>query len=101
MDDRKLFEVTPEKGGARFAVHVAARASKTRVCGVHDGALKVRLAAAPVDGAANEALVASLAKFLGAPKSSVGIVGGWTSRRKVVRVSGMSAEEILKRIGDG
>lgn len=81
-------------GGVRFGVQVAPRASREAVLGVHDGALKVALTAPPVDGAANEALVAFLAHALGVPKRAVRITGGQTSRRKRVEVEGTTAAAV-------
>ena len=81
-----------------IAVRVVPRAGRTSVAGVRDGALVVRLAAAPVDGAANEALVKLLAGALGVPKSRVALVGGERSREKRVRVAGLSAEDARRRL---
>lgn len=85
-----------EEGGALvFAVRVAPRASKTAAAGTHDGALKVRVAAPPVEGAANEALSRFLAKAFGVPARAVEILGGHASKSKVVRVAGGRASELL------
>ena len=78
-------------GGVVLEVLVQPRASRTRVVGVHDGRLKVQLAAPPVDGEANAALVDFLADALGARRSDVAIDRGETGRRKTVRVSGVTA----------
>jgi uncharacterized protein (TIGR00251 family) len=80
--------------GVRFAVYVQPRASVSEIVGWHDDALKIRLAAPPVDDAANVALVELLAKRLRVPKSVVTIVAGLASRRKTVTVDGVSAEQI-------
>ena len=86
-----------EEGGALvFAVRVAPRASKTAAAGVHDGALKVRIAAPPVDGAANEELARFLSKAFGVPARSIEIVSGHASKTKVVRVSGAAASDLLR-----
>jgi uncharacterized protein (TIGR00251 family) len=71
-----------------LTILVQPRASRSEIVGPHGDALKVRLAAAPVDGAANEELVRLLAKEYGVPKSAVEIVGGFASRRKMVRIRG-------------
>ena len=71
-----------------FEVRVAPRASRNRIIGVQDGALKVALTAPPVDGAANEALIKLLAKQLGLAKSAVEIVRGERGRTKLLRVHG-------------
>lgn len=62
------------------------RASKTEVVGAHDGAIKIRISAPPVDGAANSELVAFLAKQFGVSKSAVHIDSGASGRRKTVRI---------------
>ncbi len=88
---------TKESGGAlTFRVRVVPRASQTAVAGEHDGALKVRVAAPPVEGAANAELTRFLAKRLGVSASSVEVVGGHTSKTKVVRAAGAKAEDLLR-----
>ena len=82
-------------GGVRFDVRVQPRASRNECVGEHDGALRVRLAAPPVDGAANEALVEFLAKVLHVAKRDVKIVSGATSKRKIVEIDGVTAELVL------
>ena len=84
-----------ESGGAlTFKVRVVPRASKSAVVGEHEGALRVRVAAPPVEGAANEALIKFLAKEFGVPARDVEIRSGHTSKTKVVRVAGASAEKL-------
>jgi uncharacterized protein (TIGR00251 family) len=78
-------------GGAELDLLVQPRASRTRAVGEHDGRLKLQLAAPPVDGEANAALVEFLAEALGVRKADVAIVRGDTGRRKTVRVAGVSA----------
>ncbi len=82
-----------------FEVRVAPRASRSRVIGVQDGALKVALTAPPVDGAANEALRKLLAKTLGVSKSDVEIVRGDRARIKVLRVHGIRAADVRFDLG--
>lgn len=84
-------------GAVRFPVRVQPRASRSEIAGLHGDALKVRLAAAPVDGAANEALVAFLADELGVPKRAVRIHSGYASRSKLVEIDGVSPE-MLRRL---
>jgi len=69
-------------------IRVIPRASKTQIVGMHDGALKVRIAAPPVDGAANAELVKLLAKAFGVSKSSIEIISGETSKTKRIRITG-------------
>ena len=80
-------------------VHVQPRASKTEVVGWHGDAIKIRVAAPPVDGAANDALVLFLAELLGVPRAGVTIVGGATSRRKRVAIVGIERERVLEALG--
>lgn len=91
-----------EEGGSLvFAVRVVPRASKTAVAGEHDGALKVRVAAPPVEGAANAELTRFLAKRLGLSAGSVEIVGGHASKTKVVRAAGAKAEDLRRLAAAG
>jgi uncharacterized protein (TIGR00251 family) len=78
----------------RISVYVQPRASKTMVAGTHDGCIKVRLAAPPVDGAANIALIEFIAERLGIAKSRVRLVSGATSRRKVLEIEGADAATV-------
>ncbi len=75
------------------------RARKNAVAGEVGDALKLSLTAPPVEGKANEACVRFLAEALGVARSSVCIVAGETSRQKVIRVAGMSADEVRRRLG--
>ena len=85
------FAVAERSGGAlRFAVRVQPRASRSAIEGVHGDALKVRLSAPPVDGAANEALVELLARALGISRRDVRVVAGATTRSKVIEVEGVA-----------
>ncbi len=80
-------------GGVVLQLLVQPRASRTRAVGEHDGRLKVQLAAPPVDGEANAALVEFLARALSVRKADVVIERGETGRRKTVRVVGVSAAQ--------
>jgi len=91
-------KITGAEGGVTFVVRVVPRASKNEIAGIHGDALKIRLTAPPVEGRANEALVAFLAKRLGVRKSQVEIVAGATSRRKVIHVIGLLAQEVEERM---
>lgn len=83
-----------EAGGVALEVLVQPRASRTRVVGEHDGRLKLQLAAPPVDGEANEALVAFLSAALGVRRADVTIARGEAGRRKTVRVAGAAAAAV-------
>lgn len=93
--------IAPFPGGTRLTIHVQPRASASSVAGFHGNAVKVRLAAPPVDGAANEALVAFLAETLGRPRSAVHLRSGAASRRKTVEVTGIDPTEAARRLGLG
>jgi uncharacterized protein (TIGR00251 family) len=90
-----LINVNEKDGALIFAVRAVPRASKSEIVGEHNGALKVRLAAPPVDGEANEELIKLLAKEFGAAKSDVSIQGGHTSKTKQVAVKNVSRERLL------
>src|SRR5262245_791945 len=83
--------VTDGRDGALVSVKVIARASKSAVAGIRDGAVLVRLSAPPVDGAANAELLDVIAGALGVPKRAITIASGSTSRRKTLHVAGMTA----------
>lgn len=83
--------ITERDGAVRFAVRVQPRASRAGVEGVHGDALKVRVNAPPVDGAANESVVEVLEEALGVPRRCIRIVSGGSSRSKVVEVTGVAA----------
>lgn len=89
-----------QRGNAvRIPVRAQPRASRSEVVGEHGGALRVRLAAPPVEGAANRELVRLLAKLLGTAPSNVRVVSGGRSRDKVVEVDGLDAATALARLG--
>ena len=79
-------------------IRVIPRAGRSGFGGLRDGALLVRLAAAPVDGAANDELIALLAKTLRIPKRDIRIVSGERSRSKRVRIAGIDREQALSLI---
>lgn len=86
--------MTERDGAVRFAVRVQPRASRSGVDGLHGGALRVRVNAPPVDGAANAAVVDVLAEALGVARRSVRIIAGESSRSKVVEVAGVAASRV-------
>ena len=89
------FAVTDRGDGTvRFTVRVQPRSSRSAVDGLHGDALKVRVTAPPVEGAANDAVVAVLAAALGVPRRMVRIVAGDAARTKVVEVDGVTAEAV-------
>ena len=84
---------------ARVALRVVPRASRDVVVGIRMGALLVRVTAAPVDRAANEAIMRVLAKRLGVATRAVRIIGGQASRSKVVEIEGLELAEVWRRVG--
>jgi len=89
-----MIKLTVTDDSITFAVRVQPRAAKSGVVGELDGALKIRLAAPPVDGAANEELIRLLAKLFDAPRQRIAILSGQTSKNKTVRVRGISVVEV-------
>jgi uncharacterized protein (TIGR00251 family) len=85
-------------GGVTFAVKVHPRAKKNAITGELRDALKLSLTSPPSEGRANEACIEFFAKLLKVPRSSVTIASGQSRREKVIRVVGMSAEDIMTRI---
>ncbi len=84
--------------GVVLNLHIQPGAKKTEVAGLHGEALKIRLAAPPVDGKANDCLIAFLAETLGVPKSRVELVSGQASRAKRLRVCGVTSAEVAQRL---
>jgi uncharacterized protein len=94
-----MIPIRQTPAGVTFAVKVQPRAKKNAVIGELGDALKLALTAPPVDGRANEACILFFANLLDVPRSSVTIASGETSRRKIIRVTGLSADEVRRRIG--
>ncbi|MED5589240.1 MAG: DUF167 domain-containing protein [Chloroflexota bacterium] len=82
-------------------VRVQPKSSRNRVDGFQDGALRVRVTAAPTEGQANAAVIAILAKTLGVSKSQLGIIRGYSSRDKVVSVDTLTEQEVRRKIEVG
>ena len=96
-----MIQLAEKNNALVFTVRVVPRASKSEIAGSHDGALKIRLAAPPVDGAANDELVKLLSKTFGVAKSAVEILSGQTARTKQIKISGVNAKDFLKLTGSG
>jgi uncharacterized protein (TIGR00251 family) len=79
-----------------FAIRVQPRAKRNAITGELGEALKLALTAPPVEGKANQACVEFLAKLLKVPKSFVSIAAGETARNKIIRVAGVTAEQVRK-----
>jgi uncharacterized protein (TIGR00251 family) len=89
-----VIEYSTRDGHLIFNVKVVPRASRSELAGEQGGTLRVRIAAPPVDGAANEELIRLLAKTLEVKPSSVAIVSGHGSRTKKITVEGITAAEL-------
>lgn len=102
MNDRPISLVREGPGGradsSELDVQVVPRASQSRVVGPHDGRLKVQLAAPPVDGAANTALIDLLADTLAVPRGHIELLRGHTGKRKTLRIA-LAAAELRRRLG--
>lgn len=86
-------------GGVILVLHIQPGAKKTEVVGRHGDALKIRLAAPPVDGKANAALIAYIAAKVGAGRTAVEVISGQTSRAKRLRVTGIAPADVLEALG--
>ncbi|HEX8265181.1 MAG TPA: DUF167 domain-containing protein [Pyrinomonadaceae bacterium] len=89
-----MIQFSEQNGAIVFTVRVVPRASKSEIVGAYDSLLKIRLAAPPVEGAANEELIKTLAKYFDVSKSAVEIVSGATAKTKQIRVTGANAEKL-------
>lgn len=87
-------KITGRSGAVRISVHVQPRAARSEIVGEHGDAVKVRLAAPPVEGAANDELCRFIAKTVGVPPSRVAVVAGQAARRKVVEIAGVDVEHV-------
>ena len=94
-----MIAIQTVSAGVTFAVKVHPRAKKNAITGEVGDALKLSLTAPPVDGKANDACIDFFAKLLRVPRSSVTIASGLSSRNKVIRVAGLSVEELRIRLG--
>ncbi len=96
-----VLDIIHERGqGVMLTVQVVPRASRNEVVGIHGDALRIRLQAPPVEGAANAALIAFLAETLGVRQRQVEILAGHAARRKSVLVSGLGKEQVAQRLED-
>jgi uncharacterized protein (TIGR00251 family) len=96
-----MIDFKEEAGALTFAVRVVPRASRSESAGEHGGALKVRVAAPPVEGAANEELTRFLSKVFGVAARDVEVLSGHASKSKRVRVHGAKASDLLRLASTG
>jgi len=87
-------KITEQPDSITVDVLVQPRASRAKLGPVHDGRLKVSVTAPPVDGEANAAVIELFAKRLGVPRSAVEVVAGASSRRKTLRIAGVTAAQL-------
>ncbi len=92
------FSVKESKNGLTFDIQVTPRAKRAGIAGQQDEALKVKVTAPPVEGAANDACIKLLAKELGLKKGQIGILTGQTSRRKTILIKEITKDELEKKI---
>ena len=93
-----MLEIREKDGEVRFHVKVQARARQEDIEGEHGGALKIRLTAPPIEGRANQACCALLAKRLKVPQASVKIVAGEHAPRKIVAITGVTAAQVRELV---
>ena len=92
-------DIAGDESGINLKVRVTPRASRSGLAGIYEGALLVHLGAPPVEGAANRALLEFLSEALGVRRSQLRLLRGKTSRVKIVRVDGITADEVRRRCG--
>jgi len=94
-----VVEMNEKDGAVTFKARVQPRAPRSEIAGEHSGAIKLRLAAPPVDGKANQECRSFLARLLKVSATSVEIISGSTSRDKVIRIHNVSARRVIEALG--
>ncbi len=95
-----VVELRQTAAGVELPVRVVPRAKRDEIAGERSGAVCVRLTAPPVEGAANQALVRFVARWLGVPQAAVALATGERSRLKVICVRGTSPESVIGRLSE-
>jgi uncharacterized protein (TIGR00251 family) len=90
--------IREQAGAVTLDILVQPRASRAKLGPVHDGRLKVAVTSPPVDGEANAAVIELFAKQLGVPRSAVEVIAGASSRRKTLRISGVTAADVERLV---
>ena len=93
-----MIQFSEDNRGLTFAVRIVPRASRSEIAGEQSGALRLRIAAAPVEGAANQELIKLLAKSFKLPQKAVEIVSGAASKNKIVRIQGADATRLRQLV---
>jgi hypothetical protein len=88
-----MIRFTAQEDAITFTVRVQPRATKSAIAGEVEGSLKIKLAAPPVDGAANEELIRFLAKLFGVARRDVTILSGATAKTKIIQINGLASEQ--------
>lgn len=91
-----MIEVT--KGGVRLHLFIQPKSSKNEIVGVHNGLLKIKITAPPVDGKANEGVIAFLSDYFDLPKRDITIIRGETGRQKTVELLGVSEQFVREKL---
>ena len=92
----RVIQYSEKDRGLTFAIRIVPRASRSEIAGEHNGALRIRIAAPPVEGAANRELIRLLAKLFKLPQNAVEIVSGTASKSKIVRITGADSARLDK-----
>ncbi len=93
-----MISYTAKDANITFSVRVQSRASQSKIAGEIEGSLKVKIAAPPVDGEANEELIRFLAKWFEVSKREIEILSGETAKNKIIRIHGLASEDFEARI---
>jgi len=93
-----MIDYSEKDGGLTFNVQVVPRASRSEIVGEHNGALRVRIAAPPVDGAANEELIRILARAFAVKRMAIEITSGHAAKTKQVRVAGGTQTDLQRLV---
>lgn len=93
-------DVREMDGRVRFSVRIQPRASSDSIAGIHGNALKIRLTAPPVNGAANEHLVIFLADIFAVPRRAIKILAGESSRSKIIEIEGVTERDVCRLAQD-
>ena len=94
-----MLNIAETQSGLLLEVVVQPRSSRNQIVGEHDGLLKIKITAPPVEGEANQALVAFLSQKLKLSKSQIRLAKGESSRHKTLLIKGLNREQLLKKLG--
>ncbi len=94
----RVIQYSEKDRGLTFAVRIVPRASRSEIAGEHNGALRIRIAAPPVEGAANRELIRLLAKSFRLPQNAVEIISGAASKSKIVHIAGADSARLEQMI---